>query len=263
MTQIITNAVNPTTTTTATPNARLMGKQKFISFEELAKIPTPQPSGIWRPVSHVEAIETVRSEVHSQGWKVVNEQFGIVDDGNKLFSVMTLENTTNPEWRRCLGIRNSHDKSIRLGIAAGISVMVCSNLCFGGDKTVQRKHTTHIDVQDVVHQAVSTLDASFDILERRLESMKTMRISDDQARSILVQLASCGAIPSCDILTCFEEYKHPRHPDFEGESVWDLFNGVTEISHKYSPARVDRTHAALTRAFGLDGHEPGILIQTI
>lgn len=241
--------------------ARLMGIQKFVSKEELAMVPTPDPVGIWKPVSHMEAIETVEKQIANRGWSIVDEQFGLVNDSKRMFGVVTIENNANPEWRRCLGIRNSHDKSVRLGVCAGLNVIVCSNLCFGGNKTVQRKHTTHIDVERVVTQAIDSLDESFEILERRMKEMKGLRINDDQARSILVQIAGLGVIPSCDILACFNEYKHPRHPEFESETQWDLFNAVTEISHKYSPARSERTHAFLTTAFGLDGNDPKIVVE--
>ena len=241
--------------------ARLMGKQRFVSLEELAQIPTPEAEGICRPVSHIEAVETVREQVGASGWGIVEERYGLVGEkGEKLFGVMTIESQDHPDWRHCIGIRNSHDKSIRLGVCAGLSVIVCSNLCFGGNKTVQRKHTTRIDVKDVVRQAFQELPSSFEILEKRMNELKSKRITDDQARAILVHLAAAEAIPSCDILNVFNEYKEPRHPEFEGEYVWDLFNAVTEISHKYSPVRADRTHTALTRAFGLDGDVPGLKI---
>ncbi|MBZ5492139.1 MAG: hypothetical protein LAO76_14505 [Acidobacteriia bacterium] len=37
--------------------------------------------------------------------------------------------------RFSIGIRDSHDKSIRLGLTAGLRVFVCSNMAFSGDFT--------------------------------------------------------------------------------------------------------------------------------
>jgi len=37
--------------------------------------------------------------------------------------------------RFSIGIRNSNDKSIRLGLTAGLRVFVCSNMAFSGDFT--------------------------------------------------------------------------------------------------------------------------------
>jgi hypothetical protein len=35
--------------------------------------------------------------------------------------------------RFSIGIRNSHDKSLRLGLTAGLRVFVCSNMAFSGE----------------------------------------------------------------------------------------------------------------------------------
>jgi hypothetical protein len=52
----------------------------------------------------------------------------------KMFGVLDLE-TQMEGCRFSIGIRNSHDKSIRLGLTAGLRVFVCSNMAFSGDFT--------------------------------------------------------------------------------------------------------------------------------
>ena len=49
-------------------------------------------------------------------------------DGQRLFGVMRINKTSSPEWSRCIGIRNSHDRTIAVGLAAGLNVQVCANL---------------------------------------------------------------------------------------------------------------------------------------
>ena len=61
------------------------------------------------------------------------------------------------------------------------------------------------------------------------------------------------AIPSCDILTVWNEFKHPRHEEFAEPTRWSLLNAFTETAKKYSPARADQCYRSLTRLFGLDG----------
>ena len=63
------------------------------------------------------------------------------------------------------------------------------------------------------------------------------------------------AIPSCDILTVWKEFKHPRHEEFSEPTRWSLLNAFTETAKKYSPARADLCYRGLTRLFGLDGRE--------
>jgi hypothetical protein len=65
---------------------------------------------------------------------VVQEEYAVSPDGMKMFGVLDLE-TQMEGCRFSIGIRNSHDKSIRLGLTAGLRVFVCSNMAFSGDFT--------------------------------------------------------------------------------------------------------------------------------
>jgi ATPase family associated with various cellular activities (AAA) len=65
---------------------------------------------------------------------VVQEEYAVSPDGAKMFGVLDLE-TQMEGCRFSIGIRNSHDKSIRLGLTAGLRVFVCSNMAFSGDFT--------------------------------------------------------------------------------------------------------------------------------
>ena len=52
----------------------------------------------------------------------------------------------------------------------------------------------------------------------------------------------------------WNEFKHPRHEEFEEPTRWSLLNAFTETAKKYSPARADQCYRSLTRLFGLDGN---------
>ena len=234
--------------------SNLLGFKSFATREMLAEVETPLPTATWKPVPHIQVVEEVDRQLTQRGWRVREEQFGLCSkDNSKMFGVMTIENTADPEWTRAIGIRNSHDKSICVGICAGVSVLVCSNLCFNGERVSHRKHTSMLDVRAVVESGFYGLDKQFETLEAILSPMREHVITDVQAKDALVQCAEADAIPSCDIVSCYHEYKNPRHEEFNTSTEWALFNAITEISHKYSPARADWTHQKLTRLWGLDG----------
>src|ERR1700693_2281054 len=52
----------------------------------------------------------------------------------KIFGVLDLE-TEMHGARFSIGLRNSHDKSMRLAMTCGYRVFVCSNMAFAGDFT--------------------------------------------------------------------------------------------------------------------------------
>ena len=182
-----------------------------------------------------------------------SERFGLARDQQKMFGVITLANRSNPEWTRCVGVRNSHDQSFAAGICCGVSVLVCSNLCFGGEFVIKRRHTSGIDLTSMVEETMDALADGYLSFEERLLDLHDEPVTDDQARVAIVKAAEAGAIPSCDILAVFGEYLEPRHPEFQERTKWSLLNAFTEIAHKYTPARLDICNRKLTRIFALDG----------
>jgi len=234
-----------------------MCEGKFVDRNEVARVETPTGTDSWKPVPHIEVIEAVTEVVKAHDWTITEERFGLAREGQKLFGVMKINKTSSTDWTRCIGLRNSHDKSFSVGLSAGISVMVCSNMAFGGTMVIKRRHTSRIELAQLVDVAVSELENEFLILETVCEDLKVQYLkNDDEARSRIVRAAEIGAINSSDILPVFQEFKRPRHEDFLEPTRWSLLNAFTETIKKYTPQRVDHSFLALNRAFGLDGNRP-------
>ena len=170
---------------------------------------------------------------------------------------MEINKSSSSDWIRSIGIRNSHDKSFSAGITAGISVLVCSNLAFGGTTVIKRRHTSRFELTELIARAVESLENEFLITETVCEEMKVQYLkNDDETRACIVRAAEMGVINSSDILPVFKEFKTPTHEDFTEPTRWSLMNAITETVKKYTPLRVDHTYLALNRAFGLDGNRP-------
>ena len=78
-----------------------------------------------------------------------------------MFGVMEISRSSSPEWHRCIGIRNSHDKSFAVGLSAGIVVCVCTNMAFGGTTVIKRRHTSGIELSQLIDRAVASLEDDF------------------------------------------------------------------------------------------------------
>ncbi len=226
--------------------------EKIVDRNTLALVPTPKPTSTWKPVPHIDVVDAVENAITNRGMMIESERFGLARDQQKMFGVITLVNRNNPEWTRCVGIRNSHDQSFAAGICCGVSVLVCSNLCFGGEFVIKRRHTSGIDLTSMVDETMDVMTDSYITLEKRLLDLHEIPMSDNQARIFIVKAAEYGAIPSCDIIPVFKEYLAPRHEEFTERTQWSLMNAFTEIAHKYTPARFDLCNRKLTRLFKLD-----------
>ena len=230
-----------------------------MSRDEVARTDTPCSTATWRPVPHIDVIEAVTEVIRAHRWEIEGEKFGLASDGRKMFGVIEIARSSSPEWHRCVGIRNSHDKSFAVGLSAGIVVCVCTNMAFGGTTVIKRRHTSGIVLAELIDRAVASLEDDFLTTESVCEDLKDVYLrDDDEARSCIVRAAELGVINSCDILPVFHEFKSPTHVEFKEPTRWSLMNALSEIVKKYSPQRVDHSYLALCRAFGLDGRKAAL-----
>ena len=121
---------------------------------------------------------------------------------------------------------------------------------------LKRRHTSRIELNSLVVEAIDALEDDFLTLETVAEDLKIQYVREDAARIAIVKAAEAGAVNSCDIVPIFREFKDPRHEEFTEPTRWALLNAFTENAKKYSPARADQCYRGLTRLFGLDGQSP-------
>ena len=232
----------------------MMCEGKYVGRDEIANVPTPTGTASWHPVAHADVIDAVTEAVKAHDWQILDEQYGLAREGQRMFGVMRINKSSSSEWSRCIGIRNSHDQSLSVGLAAGISVMCCSNLAFGGTMVLKRRHTSRIELNDLVLTAVDELEMEFLNLETVSEDLMLHEVNADEARAVIVRAAEVNAINSCDIVPIFREFQKPCHEEFAEPTRWSLLNAFTEHAKKYSPGRADVCYRGLTRLFGLDGN---------
>ena len=72
---------------------------------------------------------------------------------------------------------------------------------------IKRRHTRLIRVRDLVIDAVDALEEEFLTLETVAEGLKIDEVGDDEVRASIVKAAEIQAIPSCDILNVWKEFK--------------------------------------------------------
>ena len=93
----------------------MMCDGKFVSRDEVALVSTPSGTESWKPVPHMEVIEAVTDVVKAHNWQILDENFGLAREGQKMFGVMRINKSNSSDWSRCIGLRNSHDKSLQSG----------------------------------------------------------------------------------------------------------------------------------------------------
>jgi hypothetical protein len=97
----------------------------------------------WHPFSHGQVLDAVGAAVKDAGFKVERREYSM-SAGALMFGVWEL-NREDKELRYAIGLRNSINKKLSVGLCAGERVFVCDNLVFSSEFVLFRKHTGMLD----------------------------------------------------------------------------------------------------------------------
>src|SRR2546426_10849601 len=121
----------------------------------------------------------------------------------KMFGVLDLD-TGMHGCRFSIGIRNAHDKSMRLAMTVGYRVFVCENMSFAGDfEPVLAKHSKNFRLQDSLSIGVDNMQRNFEPMVKSVELWREMQLTDVAAKMLIYRAFIEGALEA------------PRHLDRE------------------------------------------------
>jgi hypothetical protein len=189
------------------------------------------------PLRQTPSDDNVRITVETLSYRhigVVQEEYAVSPDGMKMFGVLDLE-TQMEGCRFSIGIRNSHNKSIRLGLTAGLRVFVCSNMAFSGDfASVLAKHTKSFNLIDTLSVGVDRIQRNFEPLQRQVETWRKTQITDETAKLIFYSTFIDGKLeaPRSLLPEVHRLYFEPQYPEFSARS---LSNAFTSAFKKLDP----------------------------
>lgn len=215
----------------------------LVTRAQLAALPPVMATDTFKPVAHIELVETLEKALNRRDILVKREQFAVNKSGAKLFG--TLDLSLNGVAGTCasLGIRTANDKSMSIQIIAGMRIFVCDNMCFNGDTVcVNRKHTSGLDLFEELDEAVSNYEQHYHILKLEIGSLKSLPLADDQVKNIIYDLFAQEAMPIRFFRDVAQEYFVPRHEDFSPRTAWSLLNAFTEVAKQMPMStRIDAT----------------------
>jgi hypothetical protein len=90
-----------------------------VSRDELKLIPVPETTRTFKPIPHHEIVEALVETLGFRHIGVVRDEYAVSPDGMRMFGAMDLE-AGFTGCRFSVGLRNSSDKSMRLGIVIGL-----------------------------------------------------------------------------------------------------------------------------------------------
>lgn len=233
------------------------------TLDEVRETATPDPTETHYPIPHAALIDSITGAIGHSGYTIVQQEFGLWKDGNRMFGVMGLENgSRSAESRLAVAFRNAHDKAYAAAFACGLSVFCCDNLSISGEVVIGRKHTRFImrDLDRLVLEAVGKLGTMRDTQDRRFEAYRRTMLRDVDVHDILIRSVDAKIMSNAHIAKVLQEWRASEHEEFSGRNAWSLFNGYTEVFKDSNPldlgARTTRLHGLLDLVATAEGNDP-------
>jgi len=230
----------------------------LVTRDQLALIPTPEPTATWRPIPHLELIQALQQSLWENRIGIREEKFALRRDGSTLFGVLQLAYKDTPDGQAALGIRTSNDRSMSIQICAGLSVFVCDNLVFRGDLiALNRKHTSGLNLPMDLKTAVRRFQEHFSSLTGEIEQLKTRQLADGAAKVLIHDVFVKGIFPLRFLPQISSTYFQPPVQDWKERTYWSLHNAFTLAARQMPMSTRLGAIQELGRLFGMSSESTG------
>jgi hypothetical protein len=224
-------------------------ERELLSVEDQLKaVKTPEKTATHTPIPHSLLVSKARKALGKAGFSISEEEHALARGGQRYFGGFALrgEGITGDDRRLVFGLRNSSDKSTAAS----------------ADVKLARRHTVNIlrDLDGMLAKAISRIRSSWADMGQRIEAYKEAEISPEVASNLAVDLAECKALPERDVYKTVKEFRDPRHPEFRGNTLWNLYNAVTENLKGGDLSKLpERTMKMQSLFDGVAGHRSAVL----
>jgi hypothetical protein len=178
---------------------------------------------------------------------VHREEYAVSRDGMKFYGVLDLETTFNG-CRFSIGIRNSHDKTMRLSLICGYRVAVCENGMFSGDfQPVSAKHSKNFNLIDSLEVGVANMQRNFEPMIKAVDLWRGTQITDVTAKLLIYEafVEAATDFPKHLAKDVHKNYFQPEYEEFQPRTVFSLSNAFTSAFKQLDPIPQYRATAEL------------------
>jgi hypothetical protein len=221
----------------------------LVTREQLAALPAVIGSSTFKPVPHIELIQSLEAQLAKRDIAIRTydsgallgqraEQFAIGGGGNILFGTIDLVKNGIHGTCASIGLRTANDRTMALQMIAGLRVFVCDNLAFSGDTIMmKRRHTSGLNLMEELTIALDKYEQHYSSLKDEVEKLRTLGMTDNAAKEILYDVFAQGIMPSRFLPAVNEVYfdkfvtsDEPKFAAFKDRSGWSLLNSLTEVA---------------------------------
>jgi hypothetical protein len=145
-----------------------------------------------------------------------------------MFGALQYRNT-DEDMGLSIGMRNSYDKTMSVGICVGAAIFICDNLAFTGQITILRKHTLNVidDLETAIIKVIYKSKFHFTSLVRSAQEMKTKPLKNEDAFKLMGLLFGRHILTPRQLVIARQEWVNPIQEAFIERNYWSFYNAVT------------------------------------
>jgi hypothetical protein len=222
------------------------------TLADLEGVAVPEETASYYPVPYGRFVEEVKLHVPRFGLKVEREEYALAREGGQMFGVLTCTNgTANQDYALAIGLRNSYDRSLSVGLVVGSRVFCCDNLAFSGEVQIARKHTANVfrDLPDLIYQMLAKVKVMRERLDAEIEAMKAAELRSKDVHHLMVEAIREHVVPVTSLPKLLNAWRYPMHEEFREKTAWSLYNLFTDMVKSRSPQRQIDGTLRLTNVF--------------
>lgn len=205
---------------------------KYLPEEAVFAAPEVEGTATWKPVHHRELITSLNASVNNAGMVVEKRQYSLSNDGGRMFGLWQL-GAVNTDMAYMVGIRNSTNRTLSIGLACGTNVFVCDNLAFSGELVQFRRHTKNVinDLQALCDRAILQIATKVKAFADWHRSLKQYTLREVQAELLTMQAMRRGVISGTDLAKVEKLFFDRQGVDckFNRPDLYCWHGAVTEI----------------------------------
>jgi hypothetical protein len=208
----------------------------LINRSALRHLPVPEATATFQPIPHHELINRILECLSYRRLSVVREEYAVSPDGMKLFGLMEL-NVEYSGVRFAIGMRNSNDKSMRIGLVAGYRVMVCENKMLTGDfNPLLAKHSKNFNLLDALSVGIDRIQRNIGKVEENIEFKKNYQLDEETAKNMIYRAFLIDKFPMSLMRSVHHEFfVAPGYEEFKPRNLWSLENSFTSVFKRLKP----------------------------
>jgi len=205
-------------------SSALLGSNR-VSEAEVINVPDVPFTRTFHPVHHRDLIRVVKEGIQAVNLDITRAEYVLAQNNQRMFAVYDLS-YSNGEMCWSLGVRNSLNKSMSIGICAGTRVFVCENLSFSGEFLAFRRHTAGLDIDELAFIAFKSVKRMVPLLKAFQawhEGLKGYKLTEADAKILMVEIMTNVLPPSK-----FHQFRGLFGNVYD-DSLWGFHEACTDV----------------------------------